>query len=117
MLTSEQQVGPSTPATTPPRRPRRPMRRTRLLAGTLGLLGALLAVLFPFLPVVQDTATITWPSPTTGTQSVDAPLVAYRPQSMSVSIPCAVVQSLDARSAQKATVFSTTPPLLSLIHI
>ena len=77
----------------------------------LGGLGALLALLFPFLPVVQDTARITWPSPVTGTQSVDAPLVAYRPQSMTARVPCAAVQSLDARSPQPATVFSTTPPL------
>ena len=81
------------------------------MAVVLGLLGTVLALAFPFLPVVQDTATITWPSPTTGTRSVDAPLVAFRPESMSVSIPCQAVRSLDARTPTRATVFSTTPPL------
>lgn len=83
----------------------------RLLAVGLGLLGTVLALVFPFLPVVQDTATITWPSPTTGTRSVDAPLVAFRPESMSVAIPCQAVRDLDGRSPNRATVFSTTPPL------
>ena len=89
----------------------RPSRLLRVVAALLGVAGAALALTFPFLPVVQDTATITWPSPTTGTASVDAPLVAFRPQSMSVTIPCAAVRSLDERSPQAAMLLSTTPPL------
>ncbi len=116
MLTSEHEVAARTPATDTARaRTARngdcPSRRLRVLASVLGLLGAGLAILFPFLPVVQDTATITWPSATTGTRPVDAPLVAFRPQSMTMTIPCAAVRSLDARSDQRATLFSTTPPL------
>ena len=102
-------AGPAVPV--PPGPAPHPYGRLRILAALLGGLGTVLALAFPFLPVVQDTATITWPSPTTGTRSVDAPLVAYRPQSMSVSVPCAAIQSLDGRSAQPATVLSTTPPL------
>jgi arabinosyltransferase C len=89
----------------------RTLRRTRWLAIVLGGLGTLLALVFPFLPVVQDTATIHWPSPTTGTRSIDAPLVAFRPQTMTASIPCATVRSLDTRATQRATLLSTTPPL------
>ena len=64
----------------------------------LGLLGTVLALLFPFLPVVQETATITWPSATTGTRPVDAPLVAYRPETMSITVPCRAIQDLDGRT-------------------
>lgn len=62
------------------------------------------------LPVVQHEATIVWPSPTTGFREVNAPLVALRPESMAVSVPCAAVRSLDTRSAGPATVFATMPP-------
>ncbi len=103
--------GPSAPADLSPADERRALWRTRWLAVLLGGLGTALALVFPFLPVVQDTATIQWPSPTTGTRSVDAPLVEFRPQTMSASIPCAAVRSLDGRAAQRATLLSTTPPL------
>ncbi|PVZ09510.1 arabinosyltransferase domain-containing protein [Actinomycetospora cinnamomea] len=116
MLTSEQTVSPPRPGSdiseTPEAgRPTRGPRWLRLLAVGLGLLGTVLAVLFPFLPVVQDTATITWPSATTGTRPVDAPLVAYRPETMSITVPCRAVQDLDARTGPAATVVSTYPPL------
>nr|WP_246326489.1 arabinosyltransferase domain-containing protein [Actinomycetospora corticicola] len=89
----------------------RVLRRWRWIAIVLGGLGSVLAVLYPFLPVVQDTATIQWPSAANGTRSVDAPLVAFRPESMTATIPCAAIRSLDARATQRATVLSTTPPL------
>ncbi|MFC5062677.1 arabinosyltransferase domain-containing protein [Actinomycetospora atypica] len=120
MLTSDTAADPSAaPVTSPngvrpdptPAEEKRLLRRWRWTAMVLGGLGTIFALLFPFLPVVQDTATIQWPSPTTGTRSVDAPLVAFRPQSMSATIPCAAIRSLDARAGQRATVFSTTPPL------
>ncbi|GAA4867529.1 arabinosyltransferase domain-containing protein [Actinomycetospora straminea] len=116
MLTSEQTVSPGRPGadvseTPDGGRPTRGPRWLRLLAVGLGLLGTGLALLFPFLPVVQDTATITWPSATTGTRPVDAPLVAYRPETMSITVPCRAVQELDARSTGTATVVSTYPVL------
>lgn len=80
------------------------------MAAVLGLLGTVLAIVFPLLPVVENTATITWPNTATGTESVNAPLVAFRPESMSVSIPCPAVRDLDARAPGRATVLSTTPP-------
>jgi arabinosyltransferase C len=116
VLTSEQAVSPARPgddaAETPPGRPpTRGPRWLRLLAVGLGLLGTVLALLFPILPVVQETSTITWPSATTGTRPVDAPLVAYRPETMSITVPCRAVQDLDARTGPAATVVSTFPPL------
>ncbi|ANY09171.1 arabinosyltransferase domain-containing protein [Pseudonocardia sp. HH130630-07] len=85
-------------------------RRRLRWAGRLGLLAFVLAVAVPFLPVVQHENTIVWPSAGTGTQDVNAPLVALRPQSMSVTVPADAVRSLDGRSPGPATVFSTVPP-------
>ena len=116
MLTSEQAVTPGRPGidTDGPadgsRRTRGPWW-LRLVAVGLGLLGTALSVLFPLLPVVQETATITWPSATDGTRPVDAPLVTYRPETMTVTVPCRAMKELDARVASAATVFSTYPAL------
>lgn len=79
-------------------------------AGWLGLLAFVLAVAVPFLPVVQHENTIVWPSPSTGTADVNAPLVALRPESMSITVGCATIRSLDDRSVGPATVLSTVPP-------
>ncbi|SFM83281.1 arabinosyltransferase C [Pseudonocardia ammonioxydans] len=85
-------------------------RRRLQWAGGLGLLAFVLAVAVPFLPVVQHENTIVWPSPETGAQDVNAPLVALRPESMSVTIPADAIRSLDDRSSAPATVLSTVPP-------
>ncbi|GAA4553454.1 arabinosyltransferase domain-containing protein [Amycolatopsis samaneae] len=80
----------------------------RLIAVTLGLLSALCALAFPFLPVVQDTAEVVWP---TGddTRSVNAPLTGYWAEDMSVALPCATIQSLDKRVNGPALLFATVP--------
>jgi arabinosyltransferase C len=88
--------------------PRAP-RLLRAAAAVFGLLGALLAVAVPLLPVIQDTVVIIWPRPGHFAQ-VNAPLVAYQPQQLSASIPCASATSLAARSPQPAPLLSTTPP-------
>lgn len=87
-------------------------RRLRLAATVLGLLGALLAIAVPLLPVVQDTAVITWPAGD-GVTPVNAPLAAYQPQELSATVPCATAASLDARSPQPAPLVATTPPASS----
>jgi arabinosyltransferase C len=74
-----------------------------------GLLGALLAVAVPLLPVIQDTAVITWPR-TGRLVPVNAPLVTFQPQNLTATIPCAAASSVDARSAAPASLLSTTPP-------
>lgn len=83
--------------------------RLRLAATVVGLLGALLAIAVPLLPVVQDTAMISWP---TGgdTTSVNAPLAAYQPEQLAATVPCAAVTSLDARSQGPSPLLSTVPP-------
>jgi len=53
----------------------------RLIAVALGLLSALCALAFPFLPVVQDTAEVVWPTGS-DTRSVNAPLTGYWAQDL-----------------------------------
>ncbi|MFP5021060.1 arabinosyltransferase domain-containing protein [Pseudonocardia phyllosphaerae] len=89
---------------------RGPRDRDRRLAAGLGLLTALLSVVFPFLPVVQNTASVTWPTATSGTAPLTAPLVAYRPEKLEVSIGCDAIRSLDDRTPGLAQVWSTVPP-------
>ncbi|HKR49303.1 MAG TPA: arabinosyltransferase domain-containing protein [Pseudonocardiaceae bacterium] len=91
------------------RRNERSVRWQRVAAAVLGLLGALLAVMVPLLPVVQDTTMITWPGPGP-IAPVNAPLVTFQPQSLTATVPCAAATSVDARSAQPASLLATTPP-------
>lgn len=66
------------------------------------------ALVFPFLPVAQDTAHITWP---TGgdTTAVNAPLVGYRALATRAEVPCATVRSLDSRTDGSALLLATVP--------
>ena len=81
----------------------------RLAAAVCGLLGALLAVAVPLLPVVQDTVVISWPRPG-DLAPVNAPLVAYQPQNLTATVPCAAAASVNARSTRPAPLLATTPP-------
>ena len=83
-------------------------RLWRTIATVLGLIAAACAVAFPFLPVVQDTARIVWPAGDE-IESINAPLTGYWAQDMRADIPCATVQSVDARSTGSALLFSTVP--------
>ncbi|OLL75220.1 hypothetical protein Ae168Ps1_3620c [Pseudonocardia sp. Ae168_Ps1] len=83
--------------------------RDQVLAAVLGLVSAVLALAIPFLPVVQNTATVTWPTAETGTAPLNAPLVAYRPETLRITIGCDAIRSLDDRTPGPATVVSTAP--------
>ncbi|HEY6422229.1 MAG TPA: arabinosyltransferase domain-containing protein [Pseudonocardiaceae bacterium] len=87
----------------------RALRRLRLATASLGLFGALLAVAVPLLPVVQDTAVITWPR-TGHIAPVNAPLVTFQPQNLTATVPCAAAMSVAARTTQPASLLATTPP-------
>ncbi|SDY84964.1 arabinosyltransferase C [Amycolatopsis xylanica] len=80
----------------------------RLFAVTLGLLSAVCAFAFPFLPVVQDTAEITWPTGN-DTRQVNSPLTGYWAQDLNVTLPCSTIRSVDARADGPALLFSTVP--------
>lgn len=81
----------------------------RVLAAGLGLLAALLSAAVPLLPVVQQTATITWPNGG-DVEPVVAPLASYEPEALRATVPCAAMQSADARTPGSVIVLSTTPP-------
>jgi arabinosyltransferase C len=80
----------------------------RLIAVALGLLSALCALAFPFLPVVQDTAEVVWPTGS-DTRSVNAPLTGYWAQDLRAELPCAAIRSVDARTGGPGLLFATVP--------
>jgi arabinosyltransferase C len=94
------------PEHSPPAGPRTLLWRS--LAVVLGLIAAACALAYPFLPVVQDTAEITWPVGS-DTRPVNAPLTAYWAQNMRVDLPCATIQAVNTRSPGGALLFSTVP--------
>lgn len=63
---------------------------------------------FPFLPVVQDTAEVVWPTGS-DTRSVNAPLTGYWAQDLRAELPCAAVRSVDARTNGPGLLFATVP--------
>ncbi|NKQ54335.1 arabinosyltransferase [Amycolatopsis sp. K13G38] len=102
-VTNPDVSGPETTTAT-----RRWTSRWRWLAIVLGLFATACALAYPFLPVVQDTATIVWPSGG-DTRPVNAPLVGYWAQDMRVNLPCATIRSAEAREPGGALLFSTVP--------
>ncbi|MFF0612422.1 arabinosyltransferase domain-containing protein [Nocardia tengchongensis] len=68
----------------------------RPLALIAGLIAVLAALAVPFLPVRVDHTTLTWPQGNS-TQSIEAPLISYAPQSFDATIPCAAVTQLGAK--------------------
>jgi arabinosyltransferase B len=83
----------------------RDVRATRLVATIAGLLGFLLSIATPLLPVVQTTATLTWPQHGQ-LANVTAPLISQTPVAMTVTVPCGVVRSMPP---QGAMLFGTAP--------
>lgn len=85
--------------------PRRRGGRVRAVAGVAALLAILAAVSVPFLPVLHESASLSWPQSGSLT-SVDAPLVSYAPLALDLRIPAAAVDQL---SAAGGVVVSTAP--------
>jgi arabinosyltransferase C len=92
----------------------RSSQRPRVLAAALGLVSAVLAIAVPFLPVVERTATITWPNGQ-NTAAVSAPLTSFQPEQMRATVPCSLARGSDAGSDASTaadaglTVFATAP--------
>ena len=81
------------------------VRSARLLAIVASVVGVLLTLSLPFLPVEQDSATLSWPQ-NGSTGSVEAPLVTYAPLSLDVQIPCSAVGEL----ADRGGILTSTAP-------
>ncbi|WP_223205430.1 arabinosyltransferase domain-containing protein [Gordonia jinghuaiqii] len=77
----------------------------KIVAVVTGLLGFLLAVITPLLPVNQSTAELNWPQGN-DVSDVAAPLVAFVPVDMDMSVPCSLAARLPAGGG---VLLSTTP--------
>ncbi|TYQ02108.1 UNVERIFIED_ORG: arabinosyltransferase B [Gordonia westfalica J30] len=86
-------------------RPGRDHRTAKIVAVVAGLLGFLLAIVTPILPVNQTTAELEWPQGDS-VSDVAAPLVAFVPIDMDMSVPCSLASRLPA---QGGVLLSTTP--------
>ena len=72
----------------------------------IGLVGIAAAVMVPFAPVWVRQAAVVWPAPGAATVSSTAFFAPYRPQRLTVEVPCPVVAAAVAR-AGATTVLST----------
>ncbi|AKK07613.1 arabinosyltransferase domain-containing protein [Corynebacterium testudinoris] len=77
------------------------------LAIISGLLGFVLFILTPFLPVNQTQSSLSWPQGDS-LNSVNAPLVAYAPETLELSIP--IKESIAGLRDGESLVVSTLPP-------
>ncbi|MGO1948344.1 MAG: arabinosyltransferase domain-containing protein [Mycobacteriaceae bacterium] len=79
--------------------------RIKRLAIVSGLAALILFLAIPFLPVKQDQASFSWPQ-NGELNSVSAPLMAYHPQDLDITLP---VGEIDDLNGQETTVLSTVP--------
>lgn len=79
--------------------------RLKRIAVISGLAGLILFLLTPFLPVNQEQSSFSWPQDNDLT-SVNAPLMAYHPQDMDITLPIGEVRDLNGT---QTTVLSTVP--------
>ncbi len=82
------------------------LKAARLTAAITGFLGMVLFILAPFLPVNQTTATLTWPQ-NKSVKSVEAPLIAHSPQSITLDVPFSAVHAM---KGQKDGIIASTLP-------
>ena len=75
------------------------------LAIGAGLLGMLMFVLTPFMPVNQVQSSLSWPQ-NNELSSINAPLIAYAPQSLDAAIP---LSTLDNLNSGQSLIFGTLP--------
>ncbi|MCV7402927.1 arabinosyltransferase [Mycobacterium fragae] len=71
----------------------RDVQVARWVATIAGLIGFVLSVATPLLPVVQTTATLSWPQHGQ-MNNVTAPLISQTPVAMTVTVPCSVAKAM-----------------------
>ncbi len=84
---------------------RRGVRVARWVATIAGLIGFVLSIATPLLPVVQTTATLSWPQ-NGELANVTAPLISQTPVSMTVTVGCDAIRGM---SPQGGMVLGTAP--------
>ena len=77
----------------PPMDGPKPTKGVRLAAIAAGVIGFLCFVALPFLPVTQTQSSLSWPQ-NDSLNSVDAPLMAQAPISLSMDVPLSLVDEL-----------------------
>ncbi|MGB6038653.1 MAG: arabinosyltransferase domain-containing protein [Gordonia sp. (in: high G+C Gram-positive bacteria)] len=80
-------------------------RNAKLLAAIAGVLGFVLAVLTPLMPINQKTSELHWPQNNT-IGNVTAPMVAFVPTEVDLSVPCSLAKELPAAGG---VLLSTVP--------
>ncbi len=82
----------------------------RLAATTLallvGLAGVLIALALPFVPVLADQTTVTWPAPGRPATSSTALFAPYRPAELTATVPCSAIRAAADRG-RVTTVLAT----------
>src|SRR5215207_7569014 len=70
------------------------------------MVSAALAISVPFLPVVERTATISWPDQQ-GVSAVTTPLTSFQPEQLRATVPCSLAQGPGADAGRM--LFATAP--------
>ncbi|MDQ3989248.1 MAG: arabinosyltransferase, partial [Actinomycetota bacterium] len=88
------------PATTP--HPMGPRHRSPWLLAGLAALTGILGLLAVLAPVTADDPVVSWPRAGEQPASTVLPLSPYRPLQLQATVPCTVLQALDARGGGAA---------------
>ncbi|MGH3776244.1 MAG: arabinosyltransferase domain-containing protein [Pseudonocardiaceae bacterium] len=72
----------------------------------VGLAGVLIALALPFVPVLADQTTVTWPAPGQPATSSTALFAPYRPAELTATVPCSAIRAAASRGLA-ATVLAT----------
>lgn len=90
----------------PPMDGPKPSKGVRIAAIAAGIIGFLCFVALPFLPVVQTQSSLHWPQ-NDSLESVDAPLMAQAPISLSLDVPLSLADELPEG---RSLLVGTLPP-------
>lgn len=79
-----------------------------MLALLVGLAGVLIALALPFVPVLADQTTVTWPAPGQPVMSSTALFAPYRPAELTATAQCSAIRAAADRG-RATTVLATGP--------
>ncbi|MGB9280342.1 MAG: arabinosyltransferase domain-containing protein [Pseudonocardiaceae bacterium] len=78
------------------------------LALLVGVVGLLVALVLPFVPVIADQTTVSWPAPGRSVVSSTALFAPYRPAELTATVPCSAIRAGTDRGGA-VTVLATGP--------
>jgi len=74
----------------------------------VGVVGVLVGVVLPFVPVIADQTTVSWPAPGHPVVSSTALFAPYRPAELDATVPCSAIRAATDRGGA-VTVLATGP--------